>query len=154
MEETCKKTLNKTKRMKSILCINLMLWLSLAAFSQKDTVTTESGLKYVQIKAGSGPKPVNGQKLKVFYDGTLKDGSVFDSNINGSPFKFVLGKKEVIPGWDEGFKLMSAGEKGYLLIPSKLAYGNRGVENPEAPGKYIIPPGADLIFQVELVSFK
>lgn len=140
--------------MKVIISIGITLLFSIAAFSQKDTVITKSGLKYVQIKAGNGVKPVDGQKLKVLYKGTLKNGSVFDSNINGSPFKFTLGKKEVIPGWDEGFKLMSAGEKGTLFTPSKLAYGSRGVENPDDISKYIIPPNADLIFEVELVSFK
>ena len=140
--------------MRSLIFISLILFSNTLAFSQKDTVTTKSGIKYIQVKAGDGKNPVDGQKLKVMYKGTLKDGSVFDSNTGGSPFKFVLGKKEVIPGWDEGFKLMSAGEKGTLIIPSKFAYGTRGVENPDVPGKYIIPPNADLVFEVELVSFK
>jgi len=140
--------------MRNILFINLILFCSTFAFSQKDTLTTKSGLKYIRLKSGNGKTPVDGQKLKVFYNGTLKDGTVFDSNIGGSVFKFALAKKEVIPGWDEGFKLMSAGEKGILVVPAKLAYGSRGVENPDIAGKYIIPPNADLIFEVELVSFK
>lgn len=140
--------------MKVIFYLSLGLLFSIAAFAQKDTITTKSGLKYVKLKPGNGKTPVDGQKLKVFYKGTLKNGSVFDSNINQSPFKFSLGKSEVIPGWDEGFKLMSTGEKGILFIPAKLAYGSRGVENQDVPGKYIIPPNADLIFEVELISFK
>lgn len=142
------------RSMKAIMFFCLILFFNIAAFSQKDTIKTPSEIKYVQLKPGNGKKPVDGQKLKVLYKGTLKDGSVFDSNIGGSPFKFTLSKKEVIPGWDEGFKLMSSGEKGTLFIPSKLAYGSRGVENPDDVKKYIIPPNADLIFEVELVSFK
>ena len=140
--------------MKTFLFVSIALFFNTLCFSQKDTVKTQSGLKFVQLKSGKGDKPVDGQKLKVLYNGTLKDGTVFDSNIKGSPFKFTLGKREVIPGWDEGFKLMSTGEKGILFVPAKLAYGTRGVENPDDLKKYIIPPNADLIFEVELVGFK
>jgi len=141
--------------MKNIIFIVLFFFVQTAIFAQKnDTIKTKSGLKYVQVKPGNGKKPTDGQKLKVLYRGTLKDGTVFDSNMDGAPFKFTLGKKEVIPGWDEGFKLMSAGEKGYLIIPAKLAYGKNGVKDEENPGKYTIPPNAELIFEVELVGFK
>ncbi|MBX9852601.1 MAG: FKBP-type peptidyl-prolyl cis-trans isomerase [Cytophagaceae bacterium] len=142
--------------MKNLIFLILCTFVYVAGFSQKkDTVTTKSGLKYVQIKAGNGVKPKDGQKLKVMYRGTLKDGTVFDQNMDtGIPFKFTLGKKEVIPGWEEGFKLMSVGEKAYLIIPAKLAYGKNGVKNEDEPGKYVIPPNADLIFEVELVSAK
>jgi FKBP-type peptidyl-prolyl cis-trans isomerase len=74
--------------------------------------------------------------------------------MDDTPFKFTLGKKEVIPGWEEGFKLMSEGEKGYLIIPANLAYGKKGVKNPDNANKYLIPPDTMLIFEVELVSFK
>jgi FKBP-type peptidyl-prolyl cis-trans isomerase len=91
----------------------------------------------------------------VFYRGVLRNGKEFDSNMgNKSPFKFKLGKKEVIPGWDEGFKLMSKGEKAILIVPAKLAYGKSGVKDPEDDRKYMIPPDSELLFEVELVDFK
>jgi FKBP-type peptidyl-prolyl cis-trans isomerase len=140
--------------MKHILVI-VFAFISISVFAQKkDTITTSTGLKYIQLKAGNGIKPKDGQKLKVIYKGTLRDGKVFDSNVGAAPFKFTLGKKEVIPGWDEGFKLMSKGEKGILIIPSKLGYGKSGVKDPEDETKYMIPQNADLIFEVELVDFK
>lgn len=139
--------------MKKLLFILLLGVIQVTAFAQKsDTITTASGLKYVRIMPGNGKKPVNGQKLKVNYTLRLKDGKEIESNMNDAPFKFTLGAKEVIPGWDEGFKLMSAGERGYLIVPSKLAYGKRGSKDED--GKYIVPPDTDLVFEVLLVSFK
>lgn len=141
--------------MKKVIFAILFTMLHLSVFSQsKDTTTTQSGLKYVQIIPGKGVKPETGQRLKVRYRGTLMDGTIFDSNMEDAPFKFTLGNKEVIPGWEEGFKLMSAGEKGYLIIPSSLGYGKKGVKSPDDPKKYLIPPDADLIFEVELISVK
>lgn len=140
--------------MKKIIFIILFLSFHATVFSQKkDTVTTASGLKYVQIKAGKDTKkPVDGQKLKVNYTLRLHNGKTIESNMEDAPFKFELGAQEVIPGWDEGFKLMSAGERGYLIIPAKLGYGKRGAKDEN--GKYTIPPDTDLIFEVVLVSFK
>jgi peptidylprolyl isomerase len=141
--------------MKRIIFALLFTMFHLSVFSQsKDTVTTQSGLKYVQVLPGKGNNPKDGQKLKVRYRGTLKDGTIFDSNMEDAPFKFSLGAKEVIPGWDEGFKLMKAGEKGYLIIPARLGYGKKGVKSPDDPKKYVIPPDSDLIFEVELISIK
>jgi len=138
-----------------------ILFIAIACFSfrlsaqKRDTITTETGLKIIQLKAGNGIKPKDGQKLKVFYRGVLRNGKEFDSNMGGkSPFKFTVGKKEVIPGWDEGFKLMSKGERAILIVPSKLAYGKNGVKDPEDDRKYMIPPDAELLFEVELVDFK
>lgn len=142
--------------MKKIMLAIALMAFSAGAFAQKkDTITTPSGLKYVQISPGNGTaKPVKGSKLKVRYRGTLPDGIVFDSNMGDAPFKFTMDAKEVIPGWEEGFKLMTEGEKGYLIIPARLAYGKKGVQHPEDAGVYIIPPNSDLIFEVELLSFK
>lgn len=123
--------------------------------AQSDTVVTKSGLKYVQIKPGNGEKPIKGSKIKVNYTGKLPNGEIFDSTVDqGKPFKFNLGMAEVIKGWDEGFALMSKGEKGVLIIPPNLAYGTKGVQDPYEDNKYIIPPNATLIFEVELISFK
>jgi FKBP-type peptidyl-prolyl cis-trans isomerase len=127
-----------------------------AAFSgqAQDTLKTASGLRYMVLTKGHGPQPSKGQKVKVHYTGKFQNGKVFDSSKEAGPFKFTLGAKEVIPGWDEGFMLMHEGEKGILLVPSALAYGKRGVPDEDNPGKYIIPPNADLSFEVELLSVK
>jgi FKBP-type peptidyl-prolyl cis-trans isomerase len=131
-------------------------FLSIQLSAQKrDTITTETGLKIIRLKPGNGINPKDGQTLKVFYRGVLRNGKEFDSNMgNKSPFKFKLGKKEVIPGWDEGFKLMSKGEKAILIVPAKLAYGKSGVKDPEDDRKYMIPPDSELLFEVELVDFR
>lgn len=107
---------------------------------------TQSGLVYVMTEEGNGEKPVDGQNVKVHYTGRLLDGTVFDSSVErGEPIEFPLGVGYVIPGWDEGIKLMSKGEKGVLYIPYYLAYGERDM------GK--IAPFSNLIFEVELVDF-
>lgn len=90
-----------------------------------------------------------GDKVKVHYTGSLlESGTVFDSSYSrGSPIAFELGVGRVIKGWDQGVAGMCVGEKRKLQIPSSLAYGERGV-----PG--VIPPSADLVFDVELVDVK
>jgi FKBP-type peptidyl-prolyl cis-trans isomerase len=113
-----------------------------------DAKKTASGLMYVVIKEGKGPKPKVGQNVKVHYTGTLLDGKKFDSSKDrGKPFEFLLGKRKVIPGWDEAFLDMKKGEKRVLIIPYSLAYGERG----RPP---IIPPKATLVFYVELIDFE
>lgn len=108
---------------------------------------TESGLMYVVLQQGSGSHPEKGDKVQVHYTGKFKDGKVFDSSIDrGTPIEFPVGTGRVIKAWDEALLLMKKGEKRTLLIPYRLAYGDRGY--PDA-----IPPKADLIFDVELISF-
>lgn len=90
--------------------------------------------------------PKSGQTVTVHYTGTLDDGTVFDSSRNrGKPFKFVIGRGEVIRGWDEGVARMSIGERANLICSPDYAYGDRG-----HPG--VIPPRARLTFDVELIS--
>lgn len=109
-------------------------------------IQTNSGLYYMQTKAGNGENPQVGTMVKVHYTGKLLDGTVFDSSISrNEPIQFVLGIGQVIPGWDEGIQLMSKGEKGILFIPYYLGYGDRGAGT--------IPPFATLEFDVELVDF-
>ena len=77
-----------------------------------DTVTTESGLKYIIIKEGTGDMPQAGQTIVAHYTGKLTDGKKFDSSVDrGQPFKFKLGARQVIKGWDEGFATMKVGEQ-------------------------------------------
>jgi len=110
------------------------------------TVTTASGLKYVDVKVGSGASPVKGKQVKVHYTGTLENGKKFDSSVDrNAPFTFVIGVGQVIPGWDEGVMSMKVGGKRKLIIPSKLGYGTRGAGAD-------IPPNATLLFDVELLD--
>ena len=111
------------------------------------TVTTPSGLKYQDVKIGSGPSPQSGQHVTVHYTGTLTNGTKFDSSVDrNDPFSFVIGQGNVIQGWDEGVMTMKVGGKRKLIIPPHLGYGAAGAGG----GK--IPPNATLLFDVELLG--
>jgi len=112
----------------------------------KDYTKTASGLKYRVLKKGNGKQPKRGDTVHVHYRGRLKSGKEFDSSYKrGQPIKFVLGRGQVIAGWDEGVALLHVGEKAELVIPPDLAYGKGG----RPP---VIPGNATLIFDVELVD--
>ncbi len=111
---------------------------------------TASGLQYSDITEGTGPQPTKGQNCSVHYTGWLWENGVkgkkFDSSVDrGQPFKFAVGQGQVIRGWDEGVLGMKIGGKRELLIPPDLAYGTRGAGG-------VIPPGATLLFEVELLD--
>ena len=133
----------------------------ISSYATKNSLTptkTSSGLNYVVTTPGAGALPTNGQTLTVNYtghllnaDGTL--GAEFDSNIDAqfnhvTPFTFVLGKGNVITGWDEGFALLKVGSVAKLIIPSSLAYGTSGSSQGTVP----IPANSILVFDVTLVS--
>lgn len=109
-------------------------------------VTTPSGLKYWELKKGSGAVAKAGDSVQVHYTGWLTEGKKFDSSVDrGSPFSFKLGAGMVIKGWDEGVAGMKVGGKRQLHIPAELGYGARGAGDA-------IPPNAELIFDVELIG--
>jgi FKBP-type peptidyl-prolyl cis-trans isomerase len=111
-------------------------------------VTTKSGLKYVDLKVGDGDEAKKGTTVSVHYTGWLKDGTKFDSSKDRNQlFDFPLGLGRVIKGWDEGVEGMKVGGKRKLIIPADLAYGQRGAGG-------LIPPGAELTFEVELFKVK
>lgn len=121
-----------------------------------DTITTASGLKIVmfksatkkEIKKNLAPKPAVGETVTVHYSGFNLDGTMFDSSVErNQPFSFMLGKGQVIKGWDEGIGMLRKGEKAKLIIPYNLAYGESG----RPP---VIQPKATLIFDVELIDIK
>lgn len=105
---------------------------------------TESGLQYEVISEGDGERALASDTVQVHYEGTLIDGTVFDSSYRrGEPAEFQLNK--VIPGWTEGIQLMNKGSTYRFFIPSELAYGERGAGQS-------VPPNSVLIFKVELLD--
>ena len=107
---------------------------------------TASGLGYVDLVEGTGPQPKRGDSVRVHYTGWLENGKKFDSSHDRrEPLVFAVGRGEVIQGWDEGVGSMKVGGKRKLVIPASLGYGERGAGG-------VIPPGATLIFEVELLG--
>lgn len=111
---------------------------------QEGVTTTASGLQYIVLKAGDGPKPKETDTVRCHYEGRLIDGTVFDSSIRrGQPMEFPV--NQVIAGWVEALQLMPVGSKWRLFIPSELAYGEHGAGD-------VIRPNSALIFDVELLQ--
>lgn len=112
------------------------------------TVTTATGLQYVDLVLGTGVSPTPGRNVTVHYVGSFPDGKKFDSSRDrNKPFVFPIGAGRVIEGWDEGVMSMKVGGKRKLIIPPDLAYGERGAGG-------VIPPNATLVFEVELLGVK
>ncbi|MCB2379356.1 FKBP-type peptidyl-prolyl cis-trans isomerase [Hymenobacter sp. BT635] len=114
-----------------------------------DAQRQASGLYFIPTSTTTGVQPKQGQTVSVSYTGMLLNGTVFDASSrrnNGAPFEFVLGKGEVIKGWDEGIGLMTKGSKAILLLPSAQGYGARPAG--------AIPANSVTRFDVELVDVK
>jgi FKBP-type peptidyl-prolyl cis-trans isomerase FklB len=116
----------------------------LAANGKKaDVKTTKSGLQYKVLKEGTGPSPKATDVVRTHYHGTFINGEVFDSSVERKePAEFEV--NGVIAGWTEALQLMKVGSKWQLVVPFKLAYGERGYRG--------IPPSATLVFEVELLE--
>jgi FKBP-type peptidyl-prolyl cis-trans isomerase len=101
-------------------------------------------LQVTDLSPGTGERAQLGRTVAVHYVGRLPGGAVFDQSRPGEPFELTLGHGEVIEGWDEGLVGMAVGGVRRLIVPPQLAYGDRGVNG-------VIPPGATLEFEVELL---
>lgn len=113
-----------------------------------NAVTTDSGLKYIDVEEGKGESPQKGQQVTVHYTGTLENGKKFDSSRDrNKPFSFKIGVGQVIQGWDEGVGTMKVGGRRTLIIPPELGYGSQGAGG-------VIPPDSTLLFDVELLGVK
>jgi FKBP-type peptidyl-prolyl cis-trans isomerase FkpA len=119
--------------------------------STDEYIKTGTGLQYADLKIGTGPAAHAGQRVAVHYTGWLKgrlgmEGKKFDSSRDrNEPFLFMLGMGEVIAGWDEGVQGMRVGGHRKLIVPAALGYGAKGAGDS-------IPPGATLVFEVELLA--
>ncbi|MGI4982060.1 MAG: FKBP-type peptidyl-prolyl cis-trans isomerase [Janthinobacterium lividum] len=130
----------------SLACAFLSTAALAAAPSPAATETLPSGVTVQHLRAGTGASPSASDTVTVNYQGTLTDGTVFDSSYKrGEPTSFPLDR--VVPCWTQGIQKMKIGEKARLICPPATAYGERGV-----PG--VIPAGATLTFDVELLSIK
>jgi len=113
-----------------------------------NTQMTDSGIRYIIQKQGTGAKPASGRTVSVHYAGKLLDGTVFDdSSLRGAPIEFAAGTGRVIQGWDEIVLDMRVGEKRLVIIPPELGYGNQAVGG-------VIPANSFLVFEMELTGIK
>ena len=106
----------------------------------------DNGLIMETLKEGAGTVAEQYSIVTVHYTGTLENGTVFDSSLKPGkdPYRFTLGVKQVIEGWDQGLIGMKVGEKRKLIIAPEMGYGNQGMR--------VIPPNSTLIFEVELLE--
>lgn len=115
---------------------------------QTQNMTPMTELKFEDLVVGTGTEAKSGDTVEMNYVGTLTDGTKFDSSYDrGQTFSTQIGVGQVIQGWDKGVPGMKVGGKRRLFIPAAMAYGERGAGA-------VIPPNADLIFEVELVGVK
>lgn len=124
-----------------------IIFFGLYCTNKRSVEIMSNDLKIEDIIVGEGVEANDFNKVIVNYTGSLEDGSIFDSSLNPGrePFSFTLGVGSVIKGWDIGVKGMKVGGKRKLTIPPELGYGENGAGD-------VIPPGATLIFEVDLLN--
>ena len=127
--------------------IPIIIYLGLCCTNKRSMNVMSNELLIEDIIVGEGDEANDFNKVVVNYTGSLEDGSIFDSSLNPGrdPFTFTLGAGSVIKGWDLGVKGMKVGGKRKLTIPPELGYGENGAGS-------VIPPGATLIFEVDLLE--
>lgn len=114
----------------------------------KDTLTLESGLKFIKVETTSGRQAMAHHDVELHYTGYLETGNVFDSSVErGFPITFTLAQSQVIKGWDEGIQQMKEGEKFRFIVPPHLAYGENGFPP-------VISPNTTMVFDIELLEVK
>lgn len=121
-----------------------------AAAHQLKTKRTPSGLSYAISKPGKGENAKPGKLLTVVYEGFLANGAAFEKSTEGRPYEFVLGQGKAMDGWEEGLRFFNKGSEGWLLIPSKLAYGPLAIQEAAIS----IPANSVLIFKIKLLDLK
>ncbi len=116
------------------------------SIDEGDFTTTDSGIKYAVITEGEGPTPQEGEVVEIHFTAWVEeDLSMFGDSHGGLPLQFILGREEILAGWDEAVMLMQQGETAQFILPPELAFGEEGV-----PG--MVPPNANIIFELDLVS--
>ena len=141
-------TKKQEEGLKSIEGLTVKVKENIAKFKAGKLPTQDlgGGLKIAILEKGTGPKIEKGSTADVNYYGCLTNGTRFDDSFSrGQSFSLKVGEGMVIPGWDQGLQSFNEGSKGYLFIPSKLGYGERGAGEQ-------IPPNSDLVFYVEIVK--
>ena len=129
---------------------DLQLIAEYAAAQQLKTQRTQAGVSYAISKAGKGPNAKPGNLLTVGYEGFLLDGTPFEQSGEDKPFEFVLGQGKAMEGWEDGLRFFNKGSEGWLLIPSKLAYGPLAIQE----GSISIPANAVLVFKIKVMDVK
>lgn len=119
------------------------------------TKHTPNGLRFVVHESGSGPRAAIGRRVAVRYTGFLPDGHIFDATAAwGGPMRFRVGRGEVIRGWDELLPLLAAGARVRTWIPAAMAYGAKGLLDPDNNTRFLIPPNTELVFELQVLSVR
>ena len=119
--------------------------LSILTASASDTLTTSSGIKYVQLSEGNGLHPTTNQKVKIIYSRKSSTGEIVESNELSKPLEFIVDGHKVIPGVEEMVKYMSMGEEVYCIIPAELGFGEKGVKGH-------VDPNSSLYLYIQIID--
>lgn len=123
------------------------LFITSLSASAVDTLTTEHGIKYIQLSQGNGTHPTSHQKVKIVYSRKNASGQIVESNELSKPFEFRIDDNKVIPGLDEIVKQMSIGEELFCIIPASLGHGAKGV-------KGYIDPNSTLYLYIQIIDIE